>query len=546
MPSQDKSNQDGTSRTGRPPIVVVGGGIAGLCAAARLVEGDLPALVLERNPVSFGGRVCASPATVVRHAGREDVFPLEHGMHGWWRQYRNFLRFYEERGLLDALVPAYDQALVYRDSQELYRVNVGRRTQVTKLPEPLHHLPLFGDPTFRRLLSGKELRKFPRLVARVLEILRFDPYDPRALQRYDGQAVKDFLPGLPIIFQAFLRSLTRSGFFSDPPEVSLWAFLLSLQLYVFLRKEDQTFHFMRGPVATHFCEPVVADIRRGGGAAVRGVTVTGLTRRPEGGWELTWARTNGAVPVQDDPVGQFAAPTGVLSAGHLVLAADVEGAKRLAALSPELREATGDLQVFHGRGSTNIRLWWSRSPDEELAESGVFAGRFSADNFFWLHRIQDVFRAWHRETGGAVSECHIYAPQAMHALPDEELIGRVREDMEAAFPEVAGTCIHAAIVRNDATHINFPVGCGASFPPVETPWPDLALAGDWVDGGAPVLYMERACETGTQAANVVLAAHGRPTVPVLHPERAPGHVRFIQRVLRGGRRSRQPRPTPAG
>lgn len=534
-----------TLQNGRP-TVVVGGGIAGLCAAARLVERGVAVILLERNPVSFGGRVCASPPTVVRHAGREDVFPLEHGMHGWWRQYRNFLRFFEERGLGGGLVPAYDQALIYRDTQEIYRVNVGRRTQVTRLPEPFHHLPLFGDPTFRRLLSGKELRKFPKLVRRVMEILRFDPYDPRALARYDGQAVKDFLPGLPIIFQAFLRSLTRSGFFSDPPEVSLWAFLLSLQLYVFLRKEDQTFHFMGGPIAERFCEPVVAELRRGGGLAVRGIRVTGLDRGPEGGWRIGWEHAAAAPPPGDDPAGLFAAPAGVLEAGPLVLAVDVEGAKRLGRGSAALREATGELTVFRGRASTTIRLWWSRSPDETLAESGVFAGRFTADNYFWLHRIQDVFRAWHRETGGAVSECHIYAPESLHALPDDELVGRVRADMEAAFPEVAGTCIHAAVVRNEATHINFPVGCAASFPTVRTPFPDLALAGDWVDGGAPLLYMERACQTGTHAANVVLEHLGLPPFEVLHPDRAPGHVRFIQRVLRGGRGSRQPRPVAAG
>ena len=527
---------------------IIGGGIAGLVAAARLAERGLPVVLLERNPYSFGGRVCASPPTTVRLGDRVDTFPLEHGMHGWWRQYRNFLRFLAERGLDEGLVPAHDQALIYRDARDLYRVNVGRRTQVTKLPEPLHHLPLFGDATFRRLLSGKELKKLPTLVRRVVEILRFDPYDERSLRKYDEQSVKDFLPGLPVIFQAFLRSLTRSGFFSDPPEVSLWAFLLSLQLYVFLRKEDQTFHYMRGPIASRFCDPVADEVRRSGGRAVRGVTVTGSARRPEGGWRIDWRLTRedgaGVVP-GDDPEGRFARAAGSLDVAHVVLAVDVEGAKRLAAQSVDVAQAVGDLSVFRGRASTTIRLWWSRSPDEELAESGVFAGRFTADNYFWLHRIQDEFRAWHLETGGAVSECHIYAPQSQHARPDDELIAEIRADMEAAFPEVAGSSVHAAIVRNDATHISFPVGCASNSPTVRTPWPDLALAGDWVDGGAPVLYMERACQTGTQAANVVLEATGLAPVEVLHPDRAPGHVRLIQRVLRGGRSSRKPKEAGA-
>ena len=521
-------------------VGIVGGGIAGLCAAANLTERGVRVTLLEKSPVSFGGRVRGAPPTTVRWEGRADVFPMEHGLHGWWRQYRNFLAFMERHGLSDALVPAYDQALIYRDAKSTYRANVGRRTQVTRVPEPLHHLPLFADPTFRRLLGGRELTKLPRLVARVSQILAFDPYAARSVERYDAQSVKDFLPGMPLIFQAFLRSLTRSGFFSDPPDVSLWAFLLSLQLYVFLRKEDQCFHFMRGQIASLFCEPLLAEIRRRGALAVGGVEVERVLRLPvEGGWRLAWRRTgDGAARRPHDLPDDLRGPRGELDVDMLVLAVDVDGAQRLAAGSPAVRATVGDISVFRGRASTTVRLWWSRSPETTLAESGVFAGRFTADNYFWLHRIHDDFRAWHAETGGAASECHVYAPESLHRLEDETLFRRIEEDMTAAFPELAGSLIHRAIVRNPATHISFPVGCAGSFPSVRTPYPDLALAGDWVDGGVPVLYMERACQTGVAAANLLLAQLGLPPFEVLRPERAGRHMRLIQRVLRGGRRPR--------
>lgn len=509
--------------------VVVGGGIAGLCAASNLAERGAPVLLLERNPVSFGGRVSSSPPTTFEHEGRTWRFSTEHGMHGWWRQYRNLLSFYERHGLAHTLVPAEDQALFYRDTTRFSRVNVGRRTQVTRVPEPIHHLPLLGDPTFRKLLKPKELANLAVLVKRVAEILAFDPYDPADRRRYDGRSVQEFLPGMPFIFKAFMRSLTRSGFFSDPPVVSLWAFLLSLQLYVFLRREDQCFDFMRGRVAELFCDPLVARIRERGGVAARGISVEGIERHGEGEWRIHWKRLEGAPPADG---GALAGDGGVIRAAQVILAVDVEGAKTLSATSPCVAEQLGDLSTFRGRASTNVRLFFSKSPTADYAESGVFAGKFTADNYFWLHRFQDEFKAFHRETGGGVSECHIYAPERLHQLPDEVLMARVQKDMEDAFPEVAGTCVHRVIVRNAPTHINFPVGCAQSFPTVRTALPDLAFAGDWVDGGVPVLYMERACQTGIMAANTVLVRCGLEPFPILHPNPPPRHVQLIQRVLR--------------
>ncbi|MFH1463624.1 MAG: FAD-dependent oxidoreductase [Pseudomonadota bacterium] len=252
------------------------------------------------------------------------------------------------------------------------------------------------------------------------------------------------------------------------------------------------------------------------------------TRSAEGGWELAWTRGEGPRCRERG----FAGRAGTLRAEHLVLAVDVAGAAELAEGSVDLAPILGDLSVFKGRPAVNVRCFWDRAPDHTWGESGVFAGATTADNYFWLHRFQDRFAAWHRATCGAVSECHVYAPDSKHELSDEELMRRCREDMENAFPELAGHCIHTAIIRNRATHINFPVGCAERFPTVRTAAPDLFLCGDWIDGGEAVLYMERACQTGIAAANGVLGSLGLSPWPVLGSVAPPPSIRLLQRALR--------------
>ena len=507
-------------------VVVVGCGVAGLHAAATLTDRGLRVLVLEKNGLFAGGRVAAYPKESFQYRGRSWEFSMEHGIHCWWRQYRNFRRFLDVRGLSDRLVKADEMTMLYYEKDRVHRANVGRKTLYNPIPEPLHLAPMLYDPVVRRLIGWRDLPKLPALCERLIEILAFDPNDPELTKHYDGRSLKSFFPGLPLIFRAFMNGLCRSGFFCDPPEVSLWAFLLALQLYVFLRKEDQEFYFARGNIVEEIFDPVIAAMEARGSRLCLGARLTGLKRRTGGDFELAFeADTDAAREL-------LGGATGTLCPGQVVLAVDVEAARALSHGSPEIAQAIGDISAFEGRAATNVRLWWAKSPTLEYGESGMCNGVATADNFLWLHRFQPEFRAFHEQTGGSLSESHIYAPASMHRKSNEELVARVKRDMERAFPEVAGSLVHAAVIKNEATHINFPVGCAGSFPTVQTPVEGLFLAGDWIDGGSPVLYMERAAHTGICAANGVLKRRGLPCEPELKPEPPPAHVIAVQKSLR--------------
>ena len=238
-------------------VVVVGCGVAGLHAAATLTDRGLRVLVLEKNGFSPGGRVAAYPTETVHHGGRDWRFSMEHGIHCWWRQYRNFHRFLAVRGLSDRLVMADEMTMLHFQKTQVHRANVGRKTLHNRIPEPLHLAPMLVDPVVRRLIGMKDLPRLPALCARLVEIIAFDPTDPEHVLHYDSRSLKSFFPGLPLIFRQFMVGLCRSGFFCDPPEVSLWAFLVALQLYVFLRREDQAFWFARGNIVEEIFRPVI-------------------------------------------------------------------------------------------------------------------------------------------------------------------------------------------------------------------------------------------------------------------------------------------------
>jgi isorenieratene synthase len=181
-----------------------------------------------------------------------------------------------------------------------------------------------------------------------------------------------------------------------------------------------------------------------------------------------------------------------------------------------------------------VRVWFDREPGHS-SESGILSGDFTADNFFWLHRIQDSYVHWHRATGGSAVELHIYGPPWVLEQPDALLIARAINDVQNSFPELKGHRIHQVLRRNEPTHTLFGVGSADRHLGIETPWSGLFCCGDWVRHPSPAFFMERSCVTGIEAANAVLDSRGLagwPLLPAPEPEPLAG---FLQRLMWWGR-----------
>jgi isorenieratene synthase len=185
-----------------------------------------------------------------------------------------------------------------------------------------------------------------------------------------------------------------------------------------------------------------------------------------------------------------------------------------------------------------IRLWFDKSP-RKTPESGIFSGDFIMHNFFWLHRIYDSYRKWHTETGGACIEVHVYGPDHVLRQSDAVLVTNVLTDFYRAFPELKGHLIKPHLQRNVATHTLPALGSRGTHLGVETPWDNFFCAGDWVWLRNPSFFLERACVTGLEAANRVLALCGKETFEVQNYPPPEPLAAWIEAMMMKGRKMRK-------
>jgi isorenieratene synthase len=194
----------------------------------------------------------------------------------------------------------------------------------------------------------------------------------------------------------------------------------------------------------------------------------------------------------------------------------------------------------HGLGHAVIRLWFDIQP-RRGPESGMFSGDFIMHNFFWLEKIYTPYKQWHEQTGGSCIEVHVYGPREVLSQPDAILITNVITDLYRAFPELKGHLIVPYLQRNAATHTLPEIGARGTHLGIETPWENFYCAGDWVRHETPAFFLERACVTGLEAANRVLAACGSETWDIKSSPPPEALAAWIENLMMKGRRNRRKR-----
>lgn len=486
-------------------IAVIGAGVAGLSAALHLARSGQRVTLIEAQRFA-GGRYSTTGETRFEHAGCTFTFPVDHGLHGFWRQYRNFERVLQTLGIAGRQVPVPTQELVIGSRG----VEIGARVQQSPLPDVIAPASLLTS----RTLALESVRNgfLKTLVAggEVLHALTFDPM--RDVERYDHLTVADYLRDWPLWLQRLFCALTHSGFFLDPDEVSLAAFFTGLNVYSLSDKRDSSFTTLDDAAGPGLIEPWLATLRTLGVEVQFGARMQSL-------------EDDGSLWVRDSSGARRVSPQGV------VLALDPRGLRALK-VPAALTSFFETHPIPPAVASVAVRLFFSASPDAARAPSGLFADA-PVDNFFWLERLQRPFRAWHTATGGSVLEGHLYGSRAAKAVGrrDDAVVAEVLAAAETGWPELRGTLVHAHVHRNEPTHVAFTPGAMSRLPTVETPLRHVALAGDFVATPWPALYLERACLTGMLAARHLGAKTEEPLRPF---DAAPSvaRVRPLLRALR--------------
>ncbi|WP_197420323.1 FAD-dependent oxidoreductase, partial [Mycobacterium sp. NAZ190054] len=439
-----------TAGGGRPRVVVVGGGIAGLAAATGLAERGVAVEVVEKCD-HLGGRVGGWPDTLT------DGTPvaMNRGFHAFFRQYYNLRALLQRSDPgLSALTPVADYPLID---------GAGRQDTFRGLPQtpPLNALAFaLRSPTFR-------LRDLVRLDARAAAPLAAVSV-PETYHLLDEQDAATFLRDINfpeaarhLAFEVFARS-----FFARPETLSAGELVTMFHIYFLGSSEGLIFDVASANFDVALWNPLRRYLEGRGVVFHTGAEVEAVTLADE----VTVTGAHGKV----------------WSGDAVVLATDVGSLQRVVAASPGLGDplwrervaAMGTAPPF-----VVLRLWLDRPVRGDRAAFVATGGREPLDNISVLQRYEREAAEWASRTGGSVVELHAYSVTDGDAEVRRRLIDRMHE----LYPETAAASIVAERLLRRADCPRFAPGDFAERPTVATPDPRVVLAGDGIRIDLPAI-----------------------------------------------------------
>jgi carotenoid phi-ring synthase / carotenoid chi-ring synthase len=490
---------------GSRPVVVAGGGIAGIAAAVGLAERGVPVIMVEPHE-QLGGRVRSWP---VSHG--DDQVTMSRGFHAFFRQYYNLralLRRIDPD--LQSLVAVADYPLILADGHADSFATIPR-TPPLNIAGFVLQSPSFG------------LRDLAAVNApAALELLDVD--FPKTFSRYDGESAAGFLDRLrfPEAARHLALEVFARSFFAHPADFSAGELVAMFHTYFLGSSEGLLFDVPRDDYDSCLWSPLRGYLERLG-AEVRTAEA------------VTW------VDASQDVLRIGLASGAEIAADALVLATDPATLRRLARES-----ALGD-QPWRERIAATCnappfaiwRLWLDRPVAPDRAAFLGTSGFGPLDNVSVLERFEEGARRWAAARGGSVVELHAYA---LPAQPDEAVLrDRLLAELRRVYPELAGaTTVAEEWLVNDDSPL-WGTDPWEQRPTVLTPHARIVLAGDGIRCDFPVALMERAATTGFLAANQLLHVHGVTghdlwTVPL----RSRHQVAILLRRLLIGSRSAPP------
>ncbi len=494
--------------------IIVGGGLAGLSAALHLAERGLKPLVLEADPKYCGGRIAGGDTIELRQNGQMWRFRLEHGVHGLWSPYRNLQAMLARHNLQPLYVPAHEESWIYkRPNGRVTHVKAGSHLRHSLFPAPLHYLALFLSPHFLAALDLRDGLTLLEVWYGLLLALGVDPL--REDQPLEDQWLNDLVdhwgPGL----RAFMIGLTRNGLSGRPAEIPLSGYIAFMRFYTLLRRDAWEFSYLPADGGTALIDPLARRVAELGGSIQLGVKVNRLERSSD-----RWIAHS---------------PSGAFTAQSFVLAADAQNTRSILCASEETKSIAESLYFPRSLPTAILRFWYDVQPRSKV-EAGIFSGEMIVDNYFWLHRLQDQYAVWSKATGGSAIEVHIYGPPELLDEPDAALLAKAANDVQSAFPELRGHLIYQHLQRNAPLHTLFGLGRAEQHLGIVTPWPGVYCCGDWVRHSAPAFFLERACLTGIEAANVVLKSRGLQPWPLLDYPKPEALAGWLEKLMQRGRK----------
>lgn len=450
--------------TGQRSVAVIGGGIAGISAAANLSERGFSVDLYERERF-LGGKVGSWT-----FESNGETLRTEHGFHGFFKQYYNLRDFMERIGSAKHLVPIDDYTILYnRDRKQGFK---GLETTPGLNILDLRKRGVYGIGTLINPLSTA-----------YLSLLRYK--QNRTFRKFDDTSFAKFArrTRMPKNMQMVFNSFARA-FFAQPEDMSMAELIKSFHFYFLSNDLGLVYEVLDDDFEHSFLRYCREHIERHGGRIHLGQGVQKVEK------------TGKNFSVDGKPYD------------YVVLSTDVRATRFIVGQSGSLREYKNAYRQLTGLKSAGnyavYRIWTDRFTNDPDLSCFVFTDRERClDSVSFYHQFERESKAWSERNGGGIFELHSYILPG-DLTDKEEVKAALLKEFCHYFPEMEGMTIRHEYLqlRNDFTAYH--TGLHADRPGVITEIPGLYIAGDWVKMDNPSMLMEAAYTSGALAANAIL------------------------------------------
>jgi zeta-carotene desaturase len=463
-------------------VTVIGAGVAGMSAACALAEAGFRVRLVERRGY-LGGR-----ASSYLHPGVNEV--IDNCQHVLFGCCTNLIGFYRRIGVSEQIHWTSDMTMIEPG---------GRRSRLgpfhlgpLRLPAPLHSAPSFLNASAFTLADKISLGRA------MTAMMRPGPLDLSLESLGDWLRRHRQTEGA---VNRFWRLVIASALNAEIEEIAVpYAAKVIRELFM-NSAEAGSMGMSRVPLSQLYAG--VPAFLAGRGAGIE------LNTHVEG---AAW----------DEGTRQWTTytRTGEFVSDFVVLALPFEATQKLL---PHLPEEKGrerlarQIEKHQHWPICSVHLWFDREITD--LEHAVLLDR----EIHWMYNQSRLQTG----RGGHYIELVVSATRAFAALPREAAIQQALSELAEFFPRIKEAKLEkVALVKEVLATFGVPPGIDASRPSTTSPWPQLFLAGDWVQTGWPST-MESAARSGHLAAEALGFQSGEPLkclVPDLPPQ---GLMRFI-------------------
>ena len=454
--------------TERKRVAVIGGGIAGISAAANLGERGFHVDLYEKANF-LGGKVGSW-----NFESNGETLRTEHGFHAFFRQYYNLRSFMKKIGSFEHLIPIDDYIILLRNGNQMGFQGINNTPAMNILD--LRKKGVFNLSTF-----------FNPLSIPYLNLLKYNK--DQTYRKYDHMSFETFaqktrMPKkMRLVFNTFARA-----FFSEPDKMSMAELIKGFHFYFLSNDEGLIYDVLEDDFQYTFIDPCIDFLKANNVSIHLNTPINNIER------------TNDAFVVHQE------------NYDYCVLATDVQHIKPLVEQSSGLNKyphfKTSIQQLQTSDRYAVLRIWTDQFENNTDLPFFIFTDRFQClDSITLYHRMEKESAHWSKENNGGIYELHSYAlPDTLQT--EEEIRQALLQEFLHYFPELKHMSIRHSYFQHKKDFPAFHTGLHLNRPTIDTEVPGLFLAGDWVKMESPSMLMEAAYTSGAIAANAILSQEG--------------------------------------